>query len=88
MLTLSYTEKVPSDGYDAKQRRLLRKGNAIDEVPVPACLAANFDFRKLNDGEHVIPCWYGKSAVHNARNQQQVAACTANSFLTLYPYLL
>lgn len=56
MLTLWYTEKVPSDGYDAKQRRLLRKGNAIDEVPVPACLAANFDFRKLNDGEHVIPC--------------------------------
>jgi hypothetical protein len=48
---LLLAEKLTLDGYNAKRRRQLGKGSADDDVPVPSCLAAIFDFKRLQDCE-------------------------------------
>ena len=42
-----FIEKNVTDGYDARQRRLLSKGGMLEmEVPVPACLSfSTLDFK-------------------------------------------
>ncbi|GAX86651.1 hypothetical protein CEUSTIGMA_g14059.t1, partial [Chlamydomonas eustigma] len=38
-------KQKPLERYDAKQRRSLCRGGSVDVLPIPSCLASNFDFR-------------------------------------------